>query len=254
MKRLILFILLIWNTILYSQNWNLSVKTGAANSLAAPVFTKQGFAYKTVGHSWVLPSLGLEFNRTRKNKNNILIGAALFPITGSFGYNSKNIDLTQSIMPGLNIYDYNVQLYAGIEHKLLRKDAPLYKNYFSINGGIGLNYFYHNSGKNGIVAPSYGKTKNGENLIGMDAGISRNVFGAPSGFGGLRYNITNSKGKNVAVIELMLNYGIVKYFDWRVIYEVNGIEKVDYIPEHGFNVQINIIIPIFNFDKRKKNE
>ena len=252
MRYLILCPLLIWNNILLSQDWNLSVKTGAANSLAAPVSTKQGFAYKTVSHSWILPTIGLELNHAGKNKNNFIIGAALFPVTGSFGYNSKNIDLSQSVMPGLGIYDYNVQLYAGIEHKFIKKDAPLYKNYFSVTGGIGLNYFYHNSGESGIVTYGQAITRNGETLIGMDAGVSRNVFGAPSVFGAARYNITNAKGRKVASIEMLLNYGVVKYFDWRIIYEVNGIQRTDHIPEHGFNVQLNLIIPIFSFDKRKK--
>ena len=254
MRYLILFLLLVWNNNIFSQNWNLSVKTGAANSLAAPVFTKQGFAYKTVSHSWILPTLGLEFNRKGKNKNNFIAGAALFPVTGSFGYNSKNIDLSQSFMPGLGIYDYNVQLYAGIEHKFIKANAPLYKNYFSVTGGIGLNYFYHNSGESGIITYGQAKTKNGETLIGMDAGIDRNVFSAPSVFCGLRYNITNARGKKVAMLELMLNEGLVKYFDWRIMYDINGVQRIDYIPEHGFNIQFNVIIPVFNSYKKKKYE
>ena len=118
--------------------------------------------------------------------------------------------------------------------------------------GIGFNYFYNKSDETGLSVVSFGKTRSGETLIGMDVGIKNNIFGAPSVFGGARYNITNSKGKRVVVLELLVNHGLVKYFDWRIKYDINGQQRIDYIPEHGFNIQINVIIPIFNFSKQKK--
>lgn len=252
MRYLNLVLLLFWINTLFSQQLKLSIKTGAANSLAAPLAIHQGFAYKTVSSSFLRPSIGLELGCERESMYRIIGGVVLSPVSSSFDFNSRNIDLSQSYSPVLIAYDYNVQLYVGIEKKMLKNSAPQYKNYFSLVGGIGLNYFYYKSDETGLYTVSYGKTKSGETLSGMDVGITHNIFGAPSVFGGIRYNITNTKGERVVILELLVNHGLVKYFDWRIKYQIDSQERIDYLPEKGFNIQFNVIVPLFNFSKSKK--
>lgn len=235
-----------------AQDLSLSIKAGAANSLAAPSSATKGYAYKTTSHLSPYPTLALELSYLkRKSTTEYFIGLGIQPVFTGFGLNEKNIDLSQSYGAGLIIGDYNYQLYLGARRNF-SKNLKLHQNYLSIHGGIGFNYFPLYTGEDGTQVNSSGKTFSGENLTGMEVGITRNVFGAPSIFAGIEYNIRNPRGKKILGVELTANYGLIKYFDWRVSYQLNGQTRNDYIPEKGLNVQLTLKIPLITF-KNKRN-
>ena len=235
------------------QSWELSLKAGAATDIAAPA-SSGGFAYKTIRSNTIRPSLAIQVSKYKPESSfGFFCGLALQPVTNSFAFNERNINLTSSYGGTLAGGENVIQLYGGIEKGFQNLKSPNYKNYFSAVLGLGLNYYYFRPSipNAGIKINHQAMTKAGEQIVGSMFGEDRYIVGAPSVFTGLRYNITDSKGKVVVILESAINIGLIKYFDHRITYQINGIERQEFLPERGWNIQFNIIIPITRFKKTK---
>lgn len=72
---------------------------------------------------------------------------------------------------------------------------------------------------------------------------------SPSVYAGLRYNITNRKGREVFIIELKGSCGLTPFYKQTVDYTLDGVMKRDVLKQYGPNLQLNIIVPLHTFRK-----
>jgi len=256
MKKTILFILhVFFVSNLFSQSNQLSIKIGAAKTFAAPSGTSEGFAFKNISVTYPYPTLAVEYAWGKKKKTNVdfYAGVSFQPIWYNGTFNYKNVkpgSLSFTTSSGF----YAPMLYTGADIKVrkAKKVMPAYKNYFfiTVGGGLCLAGIDKNE-HTGFQVQSYGMTYDNKIIMGGEMLLKRAQLPiAPTVFGGIRYHITNSKGKPVVVLELIANYGITRYIDYAVQYEIDNQHKEDRLGEKGINIQLNVIIPIHAFKKK----
>jgi hypothetical protein len=255
MKRIVISIVIIsllnipakWAN---SQDTNLSLKVGAAKILNAPASTI-GFAYKTFAPASPYPALHLEFKKKDflNKRIALLAGISGIPTFGEFTLNKENIKSGYSRSSRYSYY--SLQLYTGIELSFRNPKKKPFRNYFSIFSTVGFNFSAGEELTPEILADD-GITNNGGVFTGSRYTVEQGKFLSPSLQAGVRYHITNSKGREIIALELMTNYNLSRYFSYTFRYQIDGVDKVDYVAEKGFNIQFNVIVPLFNFSKSKK--
>jgi hypothetical protein len=232
------------------QNSQVSLKVGAAKILSAPASSTKGFAYKTFAPHSPYPSLHLEYKKNKflSDRISLLAGISGIPTFGETGLNEKNIKSGYSRASRISYY--SLQPYIGFELSLQRNTRESFRNYFSLLGTIGFNL---SAGEE--LTPELlndgGITSSGEMFTGSKYTVEQGKLFSPSVQTGARYHITNSKGKEIIVLELQMNYNLTRYFSYTFRYEINGVNKVDYVAEKGFQIQFNVIIPLARFSNRK---
>jgi hypothetical protein len=245
----------------------LRLKLGGSKSIVSSGRSDDNTAYKMTDKKSPLPSgLGLEFVKPLKKleNTNLIIGGFLQVQGYAVGINENFF----SDPPGINIASDRrfVRLYVGLEKKLGKKPIPINKNYISVFGGLGLSIngstAYSENAFSGSIRD--GITKDGKHFQGIyyDGGLYPNYFTelhdraahfiSPDIFGGFRWNIRNKKGNNVLTVELMATYGLMNKFVLDLPYTLDGVRTEDQIKDKGVNVQLNVLIPLKNFGKKKK--
>jgi hypothetical protein len=251
-ERIKLFLLIFVITVserINGQDNQFSLKVGAAKFLQAPASSSSGFAYKTLAPSSPYPTLHFEYKRENffKKRISLLAGISGIPTFGEITLNEKNIKSGYSRSARYSYY--SLQLYGGAEISFKKLQKPPYKNYFSIFATAALNLSAGEELKP-VMLSDGGVTNNGEVFSGTKYTVEQGRFLSPSVQAGLRYHITNSKGKDVIILELMMNYNLRQYFAYTFRYQINGVDRVDYVPEKGFSIQFNVIIPLFRTEKK----
>jgi hypothetical protein len=244
---LLIFVILITKQI-NGQDNQISVKVGAAKLLTAPASSSKEFAYKAIAPPSPYPVLHIEYKKEDffKKRVALLAGISGIPTFSDLTLNEENIKSGYSRASRISYY--SLQIYAGAEFIFKNPQNPLYKNYFSISGAFALNL----SGGEELTPEMLsdgGVTNSGEIFSGTKYTVEQGRFLSPSLQTGVRYHITNSKGRDVIILELQMNYNLSRYFSYTFRYQVNGVDRVDYVAEKGFNIQFNVIIPLFNFSK-----
>jgi hypothetical protein len=128
------------------------------------------------------------------------------------------------------------------------------KNYFSVTAGVGLAFTLNkfNDDWSYTSMPERYQTRNGGLVEGYSSNMIKPRFPlAPSVYGGVRYNITNKKGNVVFIVELLVNYGLSPYYHQTINYTLDGVVKRDILKEKGFCTQLNLIVPLYSFRKKK---
>ncbi len=270
-KFLISYILSACSLIANGQTYypRLDLKLGISQSLVSPRISEGDFykiAYRGLSP---LPVMGLEYSRpVWKDQALFFAGVSLeFQKFGS-GMTAKNLRQFSGSGGQLQSGTGVIKLYAGIE-KRLTKDLRLNKNYFTLFGGLGitLNLQQYGAPFGGTIS-GYGITHAGQEFIGgvyrefpHNSGqyeyLSEFDFGrvhrfSPTVLSGARWHILNKKGINVLTLELQVTYGLTRYHNISAAYTLDGIERKDYLGEKGISVQLNFLIPLRNFGKRKK--
>jgi hypothetical protein len=233
-----------------SQQTSISLKVGGAKVLMAPSPSTKGFAYKLFAPVSPYPAWQIELKKNNAfgNRKSFIGGVSLIPTFAELTLNGENI--RSGYDRSLRVTYYSFQIYAGIDICLRPKAAPTYKNYFSITSGVSFNI--RSNMKDPNILNDGGITTNGEIFEGGEYTLENSKLFSPGFFTGLRYHITNSKGIEVLSIELQSSYGIGKYFSHTLRYKVDGNDRVDHLAEKGFQIQLNVIIPLFKFKNKKK--
>jgi len=228
----------------------ISLKVGASKILKPPTHSTEGFAYKTISPFWVYPSLHVEAKKPDffGEGKSFLSGISFIPTFNDLSINEKNFQSGSG--RSLRATAYSFQFYFGVEKSLQSFKAPKYKNFFSLIAGLGLNLSGGNM-HDAIYFGDYGITKQGELFEGTYYTIERGRYLSPILLTGIKYNITNASGKVVVSIELMANYNLSQYFSHTLRYKIDGTNRVDYLREKGFQILLNINIPVFNLKKNK---
>jgi hypothetical protein len=230
---------------IFSQDWVIYLKPGAAMGIAALGSSSTGYIHKKVPRKIPFPSLGFEVSRGFPGKGTKFFGGIkIFPVAIGYIFNERNVDVSRSYGGGLSGLDFGLQVYGCVNKSFRKEKWPEYKNYFSFFGGLGFGFFPKGNTDFDIRVNEFGITKNGEQFSGTDFNWVNNIPGAPIIIAGVRYHITNSKGKDVAVVELATGINLIKYFDHRVTYQLNGQNRIDYLAEKSIDVQLNVLIPI----------
>ena len=237
----------------YSQKPQLSLKIGAAKTFAAPFKISEGYAYKNYSKLQPYPTLGFEYSTTSKEKScTYLAGISFQPVVYSGSFNYKNIQ-PSSVSRSEQVVAIVTLLYGGIEKRFCNTDIPNKRNYFTWVGGIGINFsgLYGDAEFSSTedIATAY----DGKRISGSKLFIKRaNWYIAPTVFTGIRYHIRNKKGTGILTLELITNYGIIRYFDYAVQYKIDGKPAEDRLGEKGFNIQFNVKIPLVTFGKKSQ--
>jgi hypothetical protein len=181
---------------------------------------------------------------------------------------SPNLKNFESFFGGatIGLRSFVLRLYAGIEQRIGKKEIPPYKNYFSVFAGLGLTINSFGGPGDGTygTSPDYGTTKDGRQFQSPYTGSSlggpysklvyaeSKFISTPTIFGGLRWHIRNKKGNDAMVVELLGNYGLGRYYNYYMPYTLDGVEYTDALGEKGVCVQLNILIPLHNYRKKKR--
>lgn len=262
--RFVLFLLFSFFIFLKSNAQDqIRVRFGASKSFKSGKNTGLNM---TEGHKSPLPSgFGLEYYKPLPSKNMGMLFGIFGELLGySGGLNPDKFSSGALNMKTASTYG-SIKIYGGIE-KILTKGAKPNANTISVIGGvaIGINVF----GLDGDLTyparkvPLQTKAGNTYQAIESDnynlqSSIilmrprTANLI-TPELFGGLRWNIKNRQGKTVFVTEGVVNYSLLPKASIEFPYTLNGKPVVDKIKDHGFNVQVNALIPVKTFWKKKK--
>ena len=235
----------------------LRFKTGYSILFPSPGGT--GYAFKTADGTASSIVLGGEYSHPFKNNK----GAWHTGFTFQDSYNMpspnfKNIDPSSIINYGGGYFEINgapakTMLYAGMERYLRKNTAAPSKNYFSIFGGAGFAFTLNRLSDWQITRTKQYTTYDGMTVDGYTSTYVKPAFTpALSLYGGIRYNITNRRGNEVLVAELLANYGLSPFFKQTINYNLNGMPKQDILKEKGVCLQLNILVPLYSFNKQKK--
>jgi hypothetical protein len=239
------------------QKPQLRFKPGISLLFPSPGGT--GFAYKNASQTSGSVVIGGEFSHPFKNKKVAWqIGFTFQDSYQDLLPNKKNILPPNLLAPnnfGFRFYGSPAKtvVYAGLEKRIGRSNNKISKNYFSAVGGSGFAFSLnkYNDWSDTIQEKYF--TRNGGILEGRIASWKRPKFPlAPCVYGGLRYNITNRKGNEILISELMVNYGLTSFYDMTIDYKLNGTPKQDKLKEKGVCIELNIIVPVFTFNKKRK--
>lgn len=241
------------------------LKFGAAKSFKSG---KNTGLHMTAGYNSPLPSgIGLEYFRPLPEKKMGLLAGAFVELQGfSGGVNPSKFPVSTYGRFFASTYG-SVKLYAGVERTLSKKTSPS-SNKLSLVAGaaLGINVL-GTQGKLG--SPSLeeaGVTLNGDiyggSYVNEPDGWAPGYYSiissktantiTPELFAGLRWNINNKQGKTVLILEGIVNYSLLPKMNIEFPYTLNGQPKLDKIKDHGFNVQLNLLVPIKTFTKGKR--
>ncbi len=238
----------------------LRFKIGATKSLQY-LGDNKGYAYQINSRNKISADLCLEYSQSLKNRTLIwFAGVSLDPQNVSISLNRSNFQ-TFDNDPEIRIEETTFRFYTGVGKRIGKKES---KNHFSFIGGLGLavNFGGYSSG-DGSPLGTEGSTKAGEffkspyNSTFIHPGFQtwvyhgREFHAIPTLFSGIRWQRVNKKGNDGLGLELSGNYSLKEYFRYRVPYTLDGNDHEDYFTESGAAVQLNLIIPIWNFGKRK---
>jgi hypothetical protein len=176
-----------------------------------------------------------------------LSGFSFIPTFSALGFNEN---IQSGISRSLTFVAYSYQLYVLLDRQFWNSSYAPYKNFFSVNCGIG----FWPDGKGMIDSArtdDYGVTKSGKILTGSDY-VLRSIHSFKIiGLAGGRYHIKNKIGKEVLILEMQLNYAINQYFSYDIYYKLNGIDQKDRLPEKGFSLQFLLVTRIAAFGRKK---
>ncbi|HET6996641.1 MAG TPA: hypothetical protein VFI06_16715 [Chitinophagaceae bacterium] len=263
MKKItsLLFASLIFQALQAQPYRQIRLKTGY--SLLYPSPGGKGFAYKTVNGTSTSVVLGGEYSHPLKNgKGSWHVG---FTFQDGYSFptpNEKNLVPVNLAAPAsqpgqISFYFFGspakTVVYGGFEWYLGRNHLNPRKNYFSVVAGVGLAFTLNRFEDWGYTSmPERYQTRNGGVVEGYSSNIIRPRFPlAPSVYGGIRYNVTNKKGNVVFIVELLVNYGLSSYYRQTIDYTLDGVAKRDILKEKGFCTQLNLIVPLYSFRKKK---
>jgi hypothetical protein len=248
----------------------LRLRLGASKSIVSAARSDNDTYYRMYDKRSPLPSgIGLEFSKPLKKPNTSFIAGAFLDVQPySLGINPNSF-ITP---PGGAVYSSgngSIRFYAGLEKRIGRREIPAHKNYFSIFGGLGISYNFPGYRPGDAWGGSIGKgvTNDGKSFQGIylqnpayptfdgfytQIRSHRAHFFTPDIFGGFRWNIRNKKGNTVLAVELVCNYGLMTKFYHDVSYTLDGQPYTDRLKDKGVNVQINVLVPLKNFGKKRK--
>ena len=248
----------------------LDLKLGISQSFVSPRISEGDFFKISYPRVSPLPVFGLEYSKpVWKSKAIFFAGVSLdFQKFGS-GMTFKNLSQFSGPNGQLQSGTGSIKFYAGIEKRFTQRQLRLNKNYFTWYAGLGFTYNLQKySYPLGSTISGYGITYSGKQFIGgvyrefpYNSGqfeyISQIDFGrvhkfSPTLLSGGRWHIRNKKGINMLTLELQATYGITRYHNVSMAYTLDGLEKNDYLGEKGISIQLNFLIPLKNFGKRKK--
>jgi hypothetical protein len=256
LREFLVLVGLVYGSNSYSQNhWDVAIKPGAAIGIVVPGMSTTGYFHTTKSHLMPFPSFGAEVRCERNERKAGYFGGIVFlPVTSTYGVNSKNIKPNTDYSASFGGGEYAVQIYFGAEKRITNIHNKINKNYFSVLGGIGFNTYLNQQrpGDPETQINEYAETYSGKIIEGTSFGAGHYVSFAPSFFGGIQYNIRNTKGKVVVMIQLMCNYGLTKLYDHKISYLLDGVMTTEYLSERGGNIQLNVKIPLFGFKKNKR--
>lgn len=242
----------------YSQ---IRLKTGFG--LLYPSPGGKGYAYKSVNGTSYSVLLGGEYSQPLKNGKGAWHVGFTFQDSYSFpSPNEKNLVPTDLAVPAgqpgqTSFYFFGspakTVVYAGFEWYLNRDALRPNKNFFSVVAGVGVAFTLNKLDGWGYTSPLQRfQTRNGGIVEGYASEMMRPRFPlAPCVYAGLRYNITNRKGNVAFIIELLVNYGLAPYYREAIDYTLDGVPKRDMLRETGPNIQLNLIVPLHSFGKKK---
>lgn len=271
MKRiLIISIILIANFSSSAQSYpQLRLRFGAAKSIVSAARSDHDTYFSMYDRPSPLPSgIGLEFSKPlKKPATSLLLGAFLDIQTYRLGIYPKNF----IVVPGVGIISSDngcIRFYAGLEKRIGTKNITPSKNYFSVFGGLGISYNFPGAdpdqwtgGEMSDGLTSAGKYFQGiyeQDLVyvpGYKLKIrshSAHTF-TPDIFGGIRWNIRNKKGNTALAVELVCNYGLMTKFYNDIPFTLDGQPAGERLKDKGVNMQINVLIPLKNFGKKKNS-
>lgn len=267
MKKIICILgTLLYCSINHAQHPQLRLKLGAVKTFASP-FVSEGFAYKNTSLHSPYPIIGLEFSKPIVSHNRSWFLGFSQDIQGfAQTPNLKNFQIFRSSGTSQLVIG-TWKLYGGIEQRLGKKEMPINKNYLTVMGAIGLtiNPFggngeraFGSGGEEGITKDGkYFRSPYGNYFFGSDyysvVYVRRTNLISPTLIAGLRWHIRNRKGDEALTVELLANYGLTRYYNYYIPYTLDNIPQTDKLGEKGVNVQLNILIPLRNFGKKKKD-
>jgi len=240
---------------LHAQS-QLRFKPGMSFTFPSP--SGKGYAYKLTPGSQSSITLGGEYSHTLRNKK----GSWHVGFTFHDGFiqptpNEKNLipqNLDQSSQFGFRVWAAPAKtvVYAGYEKFIGRNLAKPRKNYFSVVGGLGLAFTLNRLNWQTTIPEKY-LTHNGGTIEGYTSNITKNAFPvAPCVYAGVRYNVNNKKGNTVLILELVGSYGFSSFYRETIDYTLDGAARRDVLKEKGFSVQLNVIVPLCSFGKKRK--
>lgn len=238
----------------YSQSHpQLRLKTGFSGLFPSP--GGKGYAFQTTAGATGSVVLGGEYSHPFKNgKGAWHIGFTFQDGENNPAPNKKNLIPVNLAPPAFAFTGAPAKtvVYVGIEKYIKRDYSKPSKNYFSVVAGLGLGFTMNKFGDWKFSKHEKYETRTGGIVEGYTSDFVKPSFPvAASLYGGLRYNITNKKGNEVLILELIANYGLTPVFKQTVDYTLNGNPQQDRLKEKGFCMQFNILVPLHTFFKRK---
>ena len=219
----------------------------------------KGYAYINNAYAYGSVVIGGEFSLPLKNKKTALqLGFTFQDMNTSLQPNQKNIvPINYDTTDPRGFYFLGAPaktvVYAGFEKYLNRNLEKPWKNYFSVVSGAGFAFTLNKLKGWEYTRHQKYTSRKGELIEGVTSNYLRpDIQVGLSLYAGLRYNITNKKGNEVFIAELLFNYGITSFYTEAVDYKLNGMAQQDLLKEKGMNIQLNLIVPLFTFNKRKK--
>lgn len=240
---------------------------GAGKSIVSVGKSQENTLYRMYGNQ--SSGIGLELLFPNKWKNTHLsMGAFLEVLPYSIGINQEKF--TQSPGGGsLGSGNGSIKFYASIEKRIGNKELSMHRNFFTFFGGGSVYYNFPGSGPDDWFGGSIsdGITKDGKVFRGIYydgrgnpvfAGYFTHIvahrasFFSPDIFAGLRWHIRTKKGKTALIVELSTDLGITTKHYIDVSYTLDGQYQTDRLKDRGASVQLNVLIPLKNFGKRRK--
>jgi hypothetical protein len=252
---LVVFVLIF--TTLQAQPYpQLRFKTGL--NITYPSSRGSGYAYKNNFGADGSIVLGGEFSHPFKSKKGAWhVGFVFHDNDCTPMPNSKNLYPTSLAAPSMGIglrfmsAPAKTIIYGGIEKYINRNTEKLSKNYFSVFAGVGVSFTLNKIRDWKDVGNEKYATRDGGTVDGYISDLYPPKFPiAPTAYAGVRYNITNKKGIEVFIIELVANYGFTPFYRQTVDYYHNGVPRQDKLKDNAFSVQLNLIVPLFSFKKK----
>jgi|CXWL01.1.fsa_nt_gi hypothetical protein len=249
------------------NNPQIRMRIGVARSVVSSGMSDLNSAYRiyddgSLSLSWI----GFEYAKPiwKKRNMNLLLGVFFDEQSYAVGINSNRFSLQpqSSILKSSNS---SIRLYTGLEKRIGKKELEKHNDYFSFFGGLGISYNGRMqssgwSGKNvadGTTTDGKhfeGVYENGPVLTGYFMQVHDRAANSitPDIFAGFRRNIHNQKGNNTLGVELLMNYALMTKFYLDMPYTLDGQPASDRVKNRGTNIQLNLIIPLKNFRKRKE--
>lgn len=261
MKSLLLLSLSIFIFLQSNAQSQLRVRLGVSKSFNSG---RNVGLHRTGGRKSPLPSgIGLEYYRPLPKKElGIITGVFVEQQGFSGGLNPHKF--SQGSMPMYGSTFGSVKLYGGIEKTLIKQKRPN-ANTLSVMAGvaIGINVLGVNDEVNAFSLNKPMETLNGNKYewiksqssnqdlyTVMDTRTTNTL--TPELFAGFRWNIKNRQAKTIFVAEGVVNYSLLPKTSIEFPYKLNGKPMIDKIKNHGFNVQLNALIPVKTFFRKNK--